>query len=365
MYYWYFRTEWNPRHKSYFLLLQQPALNLKTWNTPMKIAFFSTKTYDRTYFDPQVKNSQHEITYFEDILTVKTATLVKGYDAVCVFVNNKVDKPLLEKISEYGVKVIALRSAGFNHVDLEAAQEHGIKIFRVPAYSPEAVAEHTVALILTLNRKTHKAYNRVRENNFSLDGLAGFNLYGKTVGVIGTGTIGTAFCKIMTGFGSRVIAFDPNKNEEAVELGVEYVEQENLFSRADIVSLHCPLIPPTRHMINKDSIKKMKDGVMIINTSRGGLIDTAAAINGLKQKKIGFLGIDVYEQEDNLFFEDLSDEVIQDDEIARLMAFPNTLITGHQAFLTAEALKEITTITLQNLTDYEDGCVVKNEVTID
>lgn len=331
----------------------------------MRIAFFSTKSYDRAHFDPQVKDSQHEITYFEDILTVKTATLVKGFDAVCVFVNNKVDEPLLKKIAEYGVKVVALRSAGFNHVDLEAAKKHGVKIFRVPAYSPEAVAEHTVALILTLNRKTHKAYNRVRENNFSLDGLTGFNLHKKTVGVVGTGTIGTAFCRIMTGFGCRVIAFDPNVNEEAVELGVEYVDQDELFSRADIVSLHCPLIPPTRHMINKESIKKMKDGVMIINTSRGALIDTSAVINGLKQKKIGFLGIDVYEQEDNLFFEDLSNEVIQDDEIARLMAFPNALITGHQAFLTAEALQEITTITLQNLTDYEEGREVENEVTID
>ena len=331
----------------------------------MKIAFFSTKSYDRAHFDPQVKDSQHEITYFEDILTVKTATLIKGYDAVCVFVNNEVDEPLLKKIAEHGVKVLALRSAGFNHVDLEAARKHGVKVFRVPAYSPEAVAEHTVALILTLNRKTHKAYNRVRENNFSLDGLAGFNLHGKTVGVVGTGTIGTAFCRIMTGFGCRVISFDPNVNEEAVELGVEYVDQNEIFSRADIVSLHCPLIPPTRHMIDEYSIKKMKDGVMIINTSRGALIDTAAVINGLKQKKIGFLGIDVYEQEDNLFFEDLSDEVIQDDEIARLMAFPNTLITGHQAFLTAEALKEITTTTLQNLTDFEEGREVENEITID
>lgn len=331
----------------------------------MKIAFFSTKSYDRAHFDPQVKNSQHEITYFEDSLTVKTAALTKGYDAVCVFVNNTIDEPLLEKIAEYGVNVVALRSAGFNHVHLEAAKKHGVKIFRVPAYSPEAVAEHTVALILTLNRKTHKAYNRVRENNFSLDGLAGFNLQGKTVGVVGTGTIGTAFCKIMTGFGCRVIAFDPNKNEEAIKIGVEYVEQDDLFSRADIVSLHCPLIPPTRHMIDEDSIKKMKDGVMIINTSRGALIDTAAVINGLKQKKIGFLGIDVYEQEDNLFFQDLSDEVIQDDEIARLMAFPNALITGHQAFLTAEALREITTTTLQNLTDFEEGREVENEITID
>ncbi|REL29161.1 2-hydroxyacid dehydrogenase [Rhodohalobacter sp. SW132] len=328
----------------------------------MKIAFFSTKTYDRTYFDQLIEQTSHTITYFEDLLTEKTATLVKGYDAVCVFVNNPVDRPLLEKISELGIEVVALRSAGFNHVDLEAAQDLGVKIFRVPAYSPEAVAEHTAALILTLNRKTHKAYNRVRENNFSLDGLAGFNLHQKTVGVIGTGTIGTAFCKIMTGFGCDVLAFDPNVNEEAEQIGVSYVDLDELFKKSDIVSLHCPLIPQTRHMINESSISKMKTGVMIINTSRGALIDTAAVINALKQKKIGFLGIDVYEQEENLFFEDLSEEVIQDDEITRLMAFPNALITGHQAFLTAEALREITKITLQNLTDYEEGKPVENEI---
>lgn len=331
----------------------------------MNIAFFSTKSYDRAYFDPLVQKSPHDITYFEDILTVKTATLAKGFDAVCVFVNNPVDAPLLKKIAGYGVQVVALRSAGFNHVDLEAAKTHGVRIFRVPAYSPEAVAEHTVALILTLNRKTHKAYNRVRENNFSLDGLAGFNLHGKTVGVIGTGTIGTAFCNIMAGFGCEILAFDPNENSRVKEIGGTYTDLEELFSRADIISLHCPLIPQTRHMINRESIEQMKENVMIINTSRGALIDTSAVITGLKQKKIGFLGIDVYEQEDNLFFEDLSDEVIQDDEIARLMAFPNVLITGHQAFLTAEALQEITKTTLQNLTDYEEGREVTNEVTSD
>lgn len=329
----------------------------------MKIAFFSTKSYDRTHFESAIEASGHDITFFEDSLNLHTATLTDGYDAVCIFVNNPLDEPLIAKISEFGVNVIALRSAGFNHVDLKACEKHGVTVYRVPAYSPEAVAEHTVALILTLNRKTHKAYNRVRENNYSLEGLTGFNLQGKTVGVIGTGSIGIAFCKIMAGFGCKIQAFDPNENDEIKKLGGTYVDLDKLFETSDIISLHCPLIPQTRHMIDKESIDKMKDGVMIINTSRGALIDTTAVIDGLKQKKVSFLGIDVYEQEDNLFFKDLSNEVIQDDEIARLMTFPNVLITGHQAFLTDEALQQITETTLQNLTDHEQGKKIENEVT--
>lgn len=329
----------------------------------MNIAFFSTKSYDRTHFESGVAESQHDITFFEDALTLQTATLVSGYDAVCIFVNNPMEEPLIAKIAELGVEVIALRSAGFNHVNLEACSKHNITVYRVPAYSPEAVAEHTVALILTLNRKTHKAYNRVRENNYSLEGLAGFNLHGKTVGVIGTGTIGTAFCKIMIGFGCRILAFDPNENDEVKQMGGTYVELNQLVEKSDIISLHCPLIPQTRHMIDRESIGKMKDGVMLINTSRGALIDTSAVIDGLKRKKIGFLGIDVYEQEDDLFFKDLSGEVIQDDEIARLMTFPNVLITGHQAFLTDEALQQITETTIQNLTRHEEDLPVENEIT--
>ena len=329
----------------------------------MKIAFFSTKSYDRTHFEAEVAETDHEITFFEDALTMHTATLVTGFDAVCIFVNNPLDKPLIEKISDLGVEVVALRSAGFNHVDLEACRKHGLTVYRVPAYSPEAVAEHTLALILTLNRKTHKAYNRVRENNYSLEGLAGFNVHGKTVGVIGTGTIGAAFCKIMTGFDCNIIAFDPNINEEVEAMGVSYVDFDELVKQSDIISLHCPLIPQTRHIIDRESIEKMKDSVMIINTSRGALIDTAAVIDGLKQKKVGFLGIDVYEQEDNLFFKDLSAEVIQDDVITRLMAFPNVLITGHQAFLTEEALQQITETTIKNLSDYEAGNRSDNELT--
>ncbi len=329
----------------------------------MKIAFFSTKSYDRTHFESEVARSDHSITFFEDALNMQTAKLVSGYDAVCIFVNNPMREELIAKIAELGVEVIALRSAGFNHVDLEACKKHGVTVYRVPAYSPEAVAEHTVAIMLTLNRKTHKAYNRVRENNYSLEGLTGFNLHDKTVGVIGTGTIGTAFCKIMKGFGCDILAFDPYENETVKSIGGTYVDFDNLVEKSDIISLHCPLIPQTRHIIDDKSIEKMKEGVMIINTSRGALIDTTAVINGLKEKKVGFLGIDVYEQEDDLFFKDLSGEVIQDDEIARLMTFPNVLITGHQAFLTEEALQQITGTTIQNLTYHEQGKAVENEVT--
>lgn len=329
----------------------------------MNIAFFSTKSYDRAHFETEIAESEHSITFYEDALNLQTAKLVSGYDAVCIFVNNPLNEEIIAKIADLGIKVIALRSAGFNHVDLEEAARHDITVYRVPAYSPEAVAEHTAALILTLNRKTHKAYNRVRENNYSLEGLTGFNLHGKTVGVIGTGTIGTAFCKIMKGFGCDILAFDPYENDKVKSIGGTYVDFDDLIENSDIISLHCPLIPQTRHIIDGESIKKMKDGVMIINTSRGALIDTTAVIDGLKRKKVGFLGIDVYEQEDDLFFKDLSGEVIQDDEIARLMTFPNVLITGHQAFLTDEALGEITRTTIENLTRHEHGRDVKNEVT--
>ncbi|MCC5913828.1 MAG: 2-hydroxyacid dehydrogenase [Balneolaceae bacterium] len=328
----------------------------------MHISLFSAKGYDREFFDEQIGESGHTITYFEDILSTDTLALAEGSDAVCVFVNNPVDRKLLEGLSKMGVRVLALRSAGFNHVDLEAAEDVGIPVFRVPAYSPEAVSEHTMALILTLNRKTHKAYNRVRENNFSLDGLTGFNLHGKTVGVIGTGAIGTAFCRIAAGFGCRILAFDPKPSDETREAGAHFTNPETLFSESNIISLHCPLIPQTRHIINQKSISMMKEDVMLINTSRGALIDTPAVIRALKKKRVGALGIDVYEQEENLFFRDLSGEVIQDDDITRLMSFPNVLITGHQAFLTREALREITRITLNNLTAYEMDKPVQNEI---
>jgi len=288
--------------------------------------------------------------------------LTRGYDAVCVFVNNIIDRETIEMIADFGVKVIALRAAGCNNIDLEAAEDAGLQVFRVPAYSPDAVAEHTAALILTLNRKTHKAYNRVRENDFSLDGLTGFNIHGKTVGIIGTGKIGTAFCRIMKGFGCSVTAYDPYENDEVKEMGGKYMELNELLEKSNIISLHCPLMPETKHMIDKKAIDKMNDSPMLINTSRGGLVKTMDIIDGLKEKKIGSLGIDVYEQEENLFFQDLSEEVIHDDEIARLLTFPNVVITGHQAFLTDEALTEIAKTTLQNLTDYEAGRDVENKI---
>ena len=288
--------------------------------------------------------------------------LTRGYDAVCVFVNNIIDRETIEMIADFGVKVIALRAAGCNNIDLEAAEDAGLQVFRVPAYSPDAVAEHTAALILTLNRKTHKTYNRVRENDFSLDGLTGFNIHGKTVGIIGTGKIGTAFCRIMKGFGCSVTAYDPYENDEVKEMGGKYMELNELLEKSNIISLHCPLMPETKHMIDKKAIDKMNDSPMLINTSRGALIKTSDIIDGLKEKKIGSLGIDVYEQEENLFFQDLSEEVIHDDEIARLLAFPNVVITGHQAFLTDEALTEIAKTTLQNLTDYEAGRDVENKI---
>ncbi len=330
----------------------------------MKIAFFSTKSYDKVYFNAYLPKTNHQITYFEDYLNLDTVSLSDGYDAVCVFVNDKITSKLIDKLHQKGIKVIALRSAGFNHVDLEAAEKRGIKVLRVPAYSPEAVAEHTVALILTLNRKTHKAFNRVRENNFSIDGLTGFNLFKKTIGVIGTGAIGKAFCKIMLGFGCKVLAFDPYPSDEVIEMGIKYVDKETLLKESDIISLHCPLTPETKHLIDGESITKMKKAVRIVNTSRGALIDTKAVIQGLKTSQIGFLGIDVYEQEEKLFFKDLSEEVIQDDVLMRLMTFPNVLITSHQAFLTEEALQEITKITLDNLKAFEENKELVNEVKI-
>ncbi|TBW29992.1 2-hydroxyacid dehydrogenase [Gramella sp. KN1008] len=328
----------------------------------MRVAVFSTKPYDEEYFERYRSQKDLEFIYFEASLNHHTANLTKGFDAVCVFVNDKVDGRTLKSLANHGVGLIALRCAGFNNVDLEAARAHNIKVVRVPAYSPEAVAEHAVALILTLNRKTHKAYNRVREGNFSLNRLIGFNLYKKTVGVIGTGKIGATFCHIMKGFGCRIIAFDKYESDELKQLGVEYKPLDEVFKEADMLSLHCPLTPDTRHMINKDSLSLMKDGVMIINTSRGGLIDTADIIKGLSSRKIGYLGIDVYEQEENLFFQDLSESIIEDDMLLRLNSFPNVLITSHQAFFTKEAMEEITHTTLNNIHEFKEGRSLTNEV---
>ncbi len=331
----------------------------------MKVAVFSTKSYDREWLDRVNNNSKHQLTYFDASLNAATTNLVLGFDAVCVFVNDKLDKETIEQLAKNNIKLIALRCAGFNNVDIAAAAGKNIKVARVPAYSPQAVAEHAVALILTLNRKTHKAYNRVRENNFSLEKLMGFNLHNKTVGVIGTGKIGTVFCGIMQGFGCKVIAYDINESEDLKQKGVQYKTFGELLSESDIISLHCPLTPETRHLIDKKAFAQIKKGAMIVNTSRGAVINASDAIDALKTGKLGYLGIDAYEQEENLFFKDLSESIIQDDTILRLMSFHNVLITAHQGFFTHEAMEQIATITIQNLTNFENGLSTENEVNIE
>jgi D-lactate dehydrogenase len=328
----------------------------------MKVAVFSTKGYDREFFDKFKGEYKHTLTYFDTSLNPSTTILTEGFDAVCIFVNDKVNKETIEQLSNNGIKVIALRCAGFNNVDIVESIQKNIKVVRVPSYSPQAIAEHTVALILTLTRKTHKVYNRIKEGNFSLEKLMGFNLYRKTIGVIGTGKIGTAFCKIMLGFGCNVIAYDIEESKELKDIGIQYMPFDQVLSDSDIISLHCPLTPKTHQLLNKESLAKLKKGVMIINTSRGALINTSDVIDGLKTGKIGYLGIDVYEQEENLFFKDLSESIIQDDVFERLMSFHNVLITPHQGFFTDEALEQITKTTLQNLTDFQNGLPMKNEV---
>lgn len=322
----------------------------------MKILFFSAKPYDMTFFDRHNKPFGFELEYLETHLGPHIVNAVAEQTAaICVFVNDKLTAEVIGALAARGVKVIALRCAGFNNVDLEAARRSGLRVCRVPAYSPQAVAEHAVAMLLTLNRKTHKAYNRVREQNFSLNGLLGYNLDGKTVGVIGTGKIGQAFCRIMLGFGCKVIAYDPLENEQMQTIGVRYESFEELLRSADILSLHCPLTPGNHYLIDRDAIALMKSGVTLLNTSRGGLIHTEDAIAGLKTGRIGCLGIDVYEQEENLFFKDLSGSIIEDDTIQRLMSFPNVLVTGHQAFFTAEALDQIAETTLASISCFLSG----------
>ncbi|MDJ0677112.1 MAG: 2-hydroxyacid dehydrogenase [Calothrix sp. MO_167.B42] len=321
----------------------------------MKVAVFSTKTYDRQFLTDANTESNHELVFFESRLTHDTAALASGFEAVCAFINDELHAETLRKIASKGTKLVALRSAGFNHVDLHTATELGIKVVRVPAYSPQAVAEHAVGLILTLNRKYHRAFNRVRESNFSLNGLLGFDLYGSTVGIVGTGKIGVCFAQIMKGFGCNLLAYDIYQNPLCVEMGVKYVELPELLRNSDIVSLHCPLTKESHHMINTESLKDFNPGAMLINTSRGGLIDTKAVIDALKSGRIGYLGLDVYELEGSLFFEDLSDQVIQDDIFGRLINFPNVVITGHQAFFTRNALQNIAQATISNITDIATG----------
>ena len=311
----------------------------------MRLAFFDTKPYDIPGFDRYAAPAGIEVKYFEPNLNEDTVSLAAGYDAVCVFVNDTVNATVVEKLYQMGVKVIALRCAGFNNVDVKACQGK-LRIFRVPAYSPHAVAEHAMALLLTINRRTHKAYIRTREFNFSLQGLAGFDLYGKTVGIIGTGKIGRVFADICKGFGMNVLAYD---KFPAAGTGLNFVELPELFASSDIISLHCPLTEETRHIINAASIAQMKKGVTIINTSRGGLINTEDLITGIKEKKVGAACLDVYEEEGDLFYEDFSGHIVQDDKLVRLIAMPNVIVTSHQAFLTNEALDNIAATTIQNL----------------
>lgn len=316
----------------------------------MKVTFFSAKPYDKKFFTELNAKYQFELDFFETHLGPHIVNAVKENTfCVCVFVNDKLTNEVITVLAAKGVKLIALRCAGFNNVDLESAKRNNIKVCRVPAYSPEAVAEHAVAMLMTLNRKTHKAYNRVREQNFSLDGLLGFNLYGKTIGVIGTGKIGKAFIKIMLGFGCRVVAYDKFPDSNLKAAGFSYVDFDELLRESDVISLHCPLTPENHYMINEAVLSRMKPGIMIINTSRGGLINTDDMIKGLKSGKVAYFGLDVYEQEEKLFFRDLSATIIEDDRIQRLMSFPNVLVTGHQAFFTAEALTEIAFVTLNSV----------------
>lgn len=321
----------------------------------MKVAVFSTKPYDREFLANanSALAQPHEFIFHEAQLNPQSALLAKGCAAVCCFVNDHLDATVLQQLSDLGIKLIALRCAGFNQVDLVAAKKFNIMVARVAEYSPHAVAEHALGLILMLNRNLHRAYHRVRENDYSLNGLLGFDLVNKTVGVIGTGKIGQVFAKIMQGLGCRVIAYDPQPTPILSANGVSYVALSDIWPSADIISLHCPLNVNTHHLINADSIAQMKNGAMIINTGRGGLIDTRAVIDALKNKKIGHLGLDVYEEEGDLFFEDNSNNLLQDDVFARLLTFPNVVITGHQAFFTREALTAIATITLANITHFE------------
>jgi D-lactate dehydrogenase len=329
----------------------------------MKIAVFSTKHYDRDSLTAANSTHNHELCFFETQLNEHTALLAKGIPVVCPFVNDVVNAVVLNILAANGMRLLALRSAGFNNVDLPAAAALGIAVVRVPAYSPYAVAEHTIALILMLNRKLYRAYNRVRDDNFSLEGLLGFDLHGGTIGIIGTGKIGMVFAQIMHGFGCSLLGYDkfPNSQFEAIG-GARYVELPELLAESDVISLHCPLTPENHHLINAGSIAQMKPGVMLINTSRGGLVDTEAVIAGIKSAQIGYLGIDVYEQEADLFSEDLSGTIIQDDNFQLLKSFPNVVITAHQAFFTRNALQAIAETTLTNITEFEQGKVLSNQI---
>ncbi|WP_165075126.1 2-hydroxyacid dehydrogenase [Paludisphaera rhizosphaerae] len=328
----------------------------------MRVAVFSTKPYDQEFLDAAAKGTSHELHYFDTRLTTDTAPLAKGSDAVCIFVNDQADASALRILAAEGVKLIACRCAGFNQVDLDAAHAHGMTVVRVPAYSPHAVAEHAVGLLLALNRHIPRAYNRVRDGNFQLDGLMGFDLFNKTVGIVGTGKIGALVAKILHGFGCRILAFDSYINPDCTAIGVRYVDLDELLAESDVVSLHCPLTPETNKLINEKTLAKMKPGAMLVNTSRGDVIDTGAVVDALKSGRLGYLALDVYEEEEHYFFEDFSSRVIEDDVLARLLTFPNVLITGHQAFFTAEAIGNIASTVIASFTNFEKGLPLPNKV---
>ena len=327
----------------------------------MKVAVFSTKNYDREFLSA-ANAGRHELKFFEPHLNLETASLAAGFGAVCVFVNDHLNAAVIERLVAGGSRLLALRCAGYNNVDLKAAAKHELTVVRVPGYSPCAVAEHTIGLMLALNRKLHRAYNRVREGNFALDGLLGFDMRGKTAGIIGTGKIGTVVAQILIGMGCRVLATDPFPNEKCRSLGVLYVPLQELLAQADIITLHCPLTPENKHLISRSALKQMRDGTMLINTSRGRLIDTVEVIEALKSGRLGYLGLDVYEEEEEIFFEDRSSLIISDDVFSRLLTFPNVIITGHQAFFTREALQNIATTTIESVTKFEDGQTLGNQL---
>jgi len=330
----------------------------------MRVALFSIHPYEVPFLDRANEETGLDLTYLETSLSESTVSLAEGFDGVSLFVGDDASAAVLRALHAGGTRVIALRSAGFNHVDIEEADRLGLTVLRVPAYSPNAVAEHAVALMMVLNRKLHRAFNRTREQNFELNGLMGFDMFGKTAGVIGTGKIGEVLCRILLGFGCRVLASDPERNPACEEMGVEYVELHDLYAQSDIISLNCPLTPATKHLIDAKALRMMKSGVMLINTSRGGVIDTPALIEALKNGTVGSVGLDVYEEEGDLFFHDLSDQPIQDDVFVRLITFPNVLITAHQGFLTREACTAIAETTIGNLNDFAARTVrEENEVT--
>lgn len=318
----------------------------------MKVAFFSTHSFDREAFDA-CNQARHQLVYLETPLSEATAELAAGFPAICVFVNDRVNRPVLEQLARGGTRLVALRSAGFNHVDLEAASQLGLTVARVPAYSPHAVAEHAVGLMLNLNRKFHRAYARTREHNFRLEGLLGFDFHGRTVGLVGLGQIGRLVARIMLAFGCNVLAHDPVVSSPPP--GVRLVELDELLSQSDVVSLHCPLTPQTRHLISEPQLALMKRGALLVNTGRGGLIDSRALVGALKSGHLGGLGLDVYEEEEKVFFRDLSEQPLGDDVLARLLTFPNVLVTAHQGFFTRDALHNIATTTLDNLSRFEES----------